>query len=144
MRLGRDGYVVDGPGIREFSLVDLDALGLAVPEAFAGRSLLPLVRGEQVATAPVFSQIRRFNQKWAVRTDRHKLVYTADTGSNAFGVPVEPDVYNRQAISSPRTAARPAESAASGTAWPESSQSARPASPAIGSSKTIRSSFGSP
>ncbi|MDJ0851212.1 MAG: sulfatase [Myxococcota bacterium] len=68
----------------------LDALGLAVPGAFAGRSLLPLVRGESVASRPVFSQIRRFNRKWAVRTDRHKLVYTADTGTNAFGVPVRP------------------------------------------------------
>ena len=35
-----------------------------------------------------FSQIRRFNHKWAVRTESHKLVYTEDTGTNSFGVPV--------------------------------------------------------
>jgi arylsulfatase A-like enzyme len=68
----------------------LDAVGVAVPAQFAGRSLLPLLRGGELAPSPVFSQIRRFNEKWAVRTDRHKIVYTADTGTNSFGVPVEP------------------------------------------------------
>ncbi len=69
----------------------LDALGLRVPEGFEGRSLLPrLAGGEPLPARPVFSQIRRFNRKWAVRTGAHKLVYTADTGTNAFGVPVEP------------------------------------------------------
>jgi arylsulfatase A-like enzyme len=67
----------------------LDAVGVPAPRSFAGRSLLPLVRGESVPPARAFSQIRRFNEKWSLRTSRYKLVYTSDTGTNAFGVPVE-------------------------------------------------------
>jgi arylsulfatase A-like enzyme len=56
----------------------LDAAGLESPGRFRGRSLMPLVRGEPDPEPPaVFSETRRFNQKWAVRTEQHKLVYTA-------------------------------------------------------------------
>jgi arylsulfatase A-like enzyme len=56
-------------------------------EAFEGLNLLPAIRGA-VDRRLAFSQLRRFNQKWAVQDERFKLVYTADTGTNTFGVPL--------------------------------------------------------
>ncbi len=71
----------------------LDALGMDVPDAFEGRSLIPLIeRGDQSRRGPqyTFSQLKRFNKKWAVRSRRFKLIFTEDTTVNRFGVPITP------------------------------------------------------
>ncbi|MCP4590475.1 MAG: sulfatase-like hydrolase/transferase [bacterium] len=70
----------------------MDCLGLEIPAAFEGRSLLPLISGQPEAARRryTFSQIKQFNRKWAVRSDRYKLIYTEPTGDNVFGVPVTP------------------------------------------------------
>jgi arylsulfatase A-like enzyme len=67
-------------------------LGLDIPDAFEGRNLLPLFETGAAAGQPryTFSQIKRFNRKWAVRGCGYKLVYTEDTGVNTFGVPIVP------------------------------------------------------
>jgi arylsulfatase A-like enzyme len=68
----------------------VDAAGLATPAEFEGRSLLPIVRDQQVPALPTFSSVRRWNRKIAVRTATHKLIYTYDTKVNEFGVPIVP------------------------------------------------------
>ena len=70
----------------------LDFLDLDIPTEFQGRSLLPLLTGVASDEPPgmAFSEIKRFNEKWAVRTPTHKLIYTKDIGLNARGVPVVP------------------------------------------------------
>ena len=62
-----------------------------VPGTFEGRSLLPLLRGEENEAEwdeLNFSQIRRFNLKWALRTPRHKLIYNQTPETNENGMPV--------------------------------------------------------
>lgn len=56
----------------------LDIIGIDRPEEFEGTSLLPPIRGELMDARPVFSSIRRFNRKSAVRTDRYKLILTEE------------------------------------------------------------------
>jgi arylsulfatase A-like enzyme len=70
----------------------LHALGLEPPPDFQGRSLLPLLDAEPPEDWPdvAFGQTQRFNIKWSLRTARHKLVFTLDTRTNRFGVPVRP------------------------------------------------------
>ncbi len=67
----------------------LDVLGLDRPETFSGRSLRALMEDPARWEERTFAQIRRFNAKWSVRTPSHKLIFTADTGTNRFGVPVQ-------------------------------------------------------
>jgi len=68
----------------------LEALSLPAPDGFEGRSLLPLAAGGEIEwPEQAFAQTQRFNVRWSLRTDRHKLIYTLDTGTNRFGVPVE-------------------------------------------------------
>ena len=67
----------------------LDLLGLEVPGTFEGRSLVPLLQGRAVAWDEFnFSQIRRFNLKWALRTPRHKLIYNQSPETDENGMPV--------------------------------------------------------
>ncbi len=70
----------------------LDFLKLERPAEFQGRSLLPLLNGAgpEDSLGMAFSQIKRFNDKWAVQTATHKLIYTRDIGLNRRGVPVIP------------------------------------------------------
>jgi arylsulfatase A-like enzyme len=70
----------------------LSYVGIDPPAEFEGRNLLPLVRGVEgrEGEASSFSLLSRFNQKWAIRTDRYKLVFTRDTKVNFFNVPVTP------------------------------------------------------
>ena len=101
----------------------LDLLDLSPPPSFEGRSLLPLVAGDDVGDWPdaAFAQTQRFNVKWSLRTDRYKLIYTLDTGTNRFGVPVDDgfemydlqedpgeqrDVYDEQRSVAPELVAR--------------------------------------
>jgi arylsulfatase A-like enzyme len=60
----------------------LAVAGVAPPNSFEGRSLLPWILGENPTGGDEisFSQIRRFNLKWAIRTPRYKLIYTGDAG----------------------------------------------------------------
>jgi len=69
----------------------LESAGLASYPEFEGRSL----RGGESQVSPrreplLFSQIKRFNEKRAVRTARYKLIYTVDTGTNEFGFAIRP------------------------------------------------------
>lgn len=70
----------------------LDFLDLDIPAEFQGRSLMPLLERGAAEVGPrmAFSEIKRFNEKWALRTPTHKLIYTKDIGLNARGVPVVP------------------------------------------------------
>ena len=54
-------------------------LGMPAPDEFSGRSLLPLLAGDRGAFEErhAFSQIKRFNKKWALRSEQWKLIYTA-------------------------------------------------------------------
>lgn len=68
----------------------LDFLDLDIPAEFQGRSLLPLLTDVAAddTSGMAFSEIKRFNEKWAVRTPTHKLIYTKDIGLNGRGIPV--------------------------------------------------------
>ena len=70
----------------------LDFLELDIPAEFQGRSLLPLLEKDPSEMAPrtAFAEIKRFNEKWALRTPTHKLIYTKDIGLNGRGIPVVP------------------------------------------------------
>lgn len=70
----------------------LDLLGITVPREFEGRSMRPLFEGGATTDwdETAYASIRRFNLKWSVRTPRHKLVFTADTGENRWGVAITP------------------------------------------------------
>lgn len=72
----------------------LDFLGLEPPAGFEGRSLLPTIHGENVSPDAegrfALATLQRFNVRAAIRTRRHKLIFTDDTGTNVFGVPVVP------------------------------------------------------
>jgi arylsulfatase A-like enzyme len=64
----------------------LDYLGIEAPSEFQGTSLLPVIQGKELPQRPAFSNVRRWNVKWAVRTEAYKLIFTANT-VNAKGVP---------------------------------------------------------
>lgn len=67
--------------------------GLDAPREFEGRNLMPLIeKGDDPNRGAeyTYSQLKRFNRKWAVRTAHHKLVFTEDTKKNFFGKPVRP------------------------------------------------------
>lgn len=66
----------------------LDFAGVPQPEVFQGRSLVRLLDGTETWDETSFSQIRRYNEKWALRTRTHKLIYTGDTKVNRFKLPV--------------------------------------------------------
>jgi len=51
----------------------LELLGASAPEGFQGRSLAPLLRGDALAAAPAFAEIK--DQILTVRTDRHRYVF---------------------------------------------------------------------
>lgn len=68
----------------------LDWMGIAPPDEFLGASLLSSPGLESAGREWVFSKIERFNSKQAVRSANHKLIHTAATGTNAFGVPIRP------------------------------------------------------
>jgi arylsulfatase A-like enzyme len=70
----------------------LSYLGIDPPAEFEGQDLLPLFQGEggRQGEAWSFSLLSRFNQKWSIRTERYKLVFTRDTKVNTFNVPVTP------------------------------------------------------
>ena len=71
----------------------LELASAKVPGTFEGRSLVPLQRGDSTAWNTEreelnFSQIRRFNLKWALRTPRHKLIYNQTPETDDTGMPV--------------------------------------------------------
>ncbi|MDA8020626.1 MAG: sulfatase-like hydrolase/transferase [Thermoanaerobaculia bacterium] len=67
----------------------LELGGIEVPAEFEGRSLVPLLREESVDWEEfAFSQIRRFNLKWALRTPSHKLIYNQDPETDERGMPI--------------------------------------------------------
>ncbi len=68
----------------------LDLAGIPSPETFEGRSLRPILDGKpDLERATTFSQIKRYNQKWALRSREHKLIFTADTEAR-FAGPIHP------------------------------------------------------
>lgn len=68
----------------------LDVVGLAAPPTFEGRSLLPALAGRAAADGDevVFSEIRRFNLKWSLRTPEYKLIYNQSPVRDEHGRPV--------------------------------------------------------
>lgn len=78
----------------------LELAGAPQPPTFEGRSLLTAMDAESDWEEVTFSQIKRFNQKWAVRTPSHKLVYTADTKPR-FGAPIIPGYELYDLVSDP-------------------------------------------
>jgi len=76
-------------GLIDVAPTVLEALGLAAPPAFEGRSLLPLLAGDSARREEaVFSQIRRFNLKWSLRTPEHKLIYNQAPETDERGMPL--------------------------------------------------------
>jgi arylsulfatase A-like enzyme len=68
----------------------LSAIGVEAPAAFEGVDLLPLLDGGPPPRRFAFSQLKRFNVRFAVQDTRWKLIRTVNTGANSFGVPVTP------------------------------------------------------
>jgi arylsulfatase A-like enzyme len=68
----------------------LSAIGVEAPAAFEGVDLLPLLDGGPPPRRFAFSQLKRFNVRFAVQDTRWKLIRTVNTGTNSFGVPVTP------------------------------------------------------
>jgi arylsulfatase A-like enzyme len=76
----RHASVVDTP-VRTLDLLPtiLDLFGLAPPPAMEGRSLLPILRGEdRVARSAVLDSTLYGRDKVALRTERHKLILDRD------------------------------------------------------------------
>ena len=67
----------------------LGLAGVPVPDRFEGRSLLTALDPQAEWDERTYSQIKRFNQKWAMRTPTHKIIYTADTKPR-FAAPIVP------------------------------------------------------
>ncbi|GEM_PF-2668216 len=53
----------------------LDLLGLKGPPEMRGRSLVPLIRGEEVQPRPAFSETLARPVKYSIRTPKFKLIY---------------------------------------------------------------------
>ena len=68
----------------------LDVVGIERPASFEGRSFRALFQNPERWEEASLAQIRRFNQKWSLRTPTHKLIFTQDTRTNRFGVPIKP------------------------------------------------------
>ncbi len=78
------------------ALIDLaptlaGGLGIPVPASFKGHDLSPVVKG--VSHGDVKREIYSEHDHWnilrqSVRGKSHKLIFTADTDRNTFGVPV--------------------------------------------------------
>jgi arylsulfatase A-like enzyme len=82
--------VVRGPvDLLDVAPTLLEWLGLPRPEGFHGRSLAgALESGSSDPDHLLFSEIRRFNYRWAVRGAGHKLILTGGPERNALGQPV--------------------------------------------------------
>jgi choline-sulfatase len=100
--------LTSGQSIRSHvSLVDvvptvLDALGMPIPEELAGRSLLPLLRGEQPSVPP--ATVSAFLDNWrSVAVDDLKLLQRADVEGRLYDIRRDPgeqtDVSSERPIS---------------------------------------------
>jgi arylsulfatase A-like enzyme len=95
-----------GGGVRSelTSLIDLpatwlDVAGIAIPPAYRGQSLLPLLHGEQQARDVVFAQISEAETGRTIRTARYKYAVTApvfDPDAPGSDVYVESHLYDLQ------------------------------------------------
>ena len=81
---GQHGGTVVNNVVQSIDLLPtiLERLGLDVPPGVQGRSLLPLIRGEQVGERAAFTESPYFGRRIAVATEKHRLIHTGETDSS--------------------------------------------------------------